>query len=86
MAQNKKQLQLIFRDMTVTALEEFAGNTDVEKYGAVAYSSPSDPIIDFKLNVLMFAIDSDIIIVEFPNHNTGCFKLNNNFYFMIEVI
>lgn len=86
MSQKQKTLQLIFRDMTVTALEEFAGNTDAEKYGAVAYNHPSDPIIDFKLNALMFAIDSDTIIIEFPNHNTGCFKLSNNTYFHIEVI
>ena len=79
-------LHLIIKDITVEAVEEFAGNTDIEKYGLVRCDVQSSPIVDFELNVLTFAIDLNHIILEFPNHNTGCFRLNNRSYYSIEVI
>ena len=85
MTQNKTPLQLVIRDITVTALEVFAGNTDAEQFGKVSFNHPADTLVDFRLNVLLFAVDGDTVIIEFPNHNTGAFKLNNDSYYVIEV-
>lgn len=79
-------MDITFYDLIETAVDKFI-NQDADLYGRIIRKATDlNHTVDLQLTVRTFAVDSNNVIIEFPNNSVVAINLPSCDYLKVEVM